>query len=106
MASKAYARGTVASSANLPRSPTMSIVRRRIRSTQTPAGSVKRMNGRNRIVVRAATSKADDSSTITATRGRASCPTCEPNWLIVSADQSLRKSPWRQSPPVGHMRTA
>jgi hypothetical protein len=45
----------------------MRIGRRRIRSTQTSAVSVKRMNGRNRIVVRAATSNAVDSSTITAT---------------------------------------
>src|SRR3990172_8929618 len=103
---RTYAAGTVVRRANRPRSPAMRMGLRRIRSTHTPAGSVNRMNGRNAIVPRAATSNGVDSSTITATSGRASCPTCEPNWLIVSADQSLRKSPWRQSPPVGHMRTA
>ncbi len=37
-----------------------------------------------------------------ATNGSASAVTCEPNWLIVSADQSLRKSGCRQRPPFGH----
>ena len=59
------------------------------------------MNGRKTTVASAATSKALASSTRIATRGRASCPTCVPNWLTVSADHSLRKSGCRQSPPVG-----
>ena len=33
--------------------------------------------------------------------GSASCETCVPNWLTVSADQSLRKSECRQSPLRG-----
>src|SRR5262245_38587576 len=93
--------GTVESSAKRPRSPAMRIGRRGSRSIQTPAGIVKRMNGRKRIVPSAATSNGDDSSVMTATRGRARVPTCEPNWLIVSADQSLRKAPCRQRPPFG-----
>ncbi len=49
----------------------------------------------------AATSKADASRRRIATSGSASWDTCVPKTLIVSADQSLRKSPWRQRPPVG-----
>ena len=50
--------GCVASSTARPRSPTMRIGLRRRRSTQTPAGSVKRMNGRNTTMPSAATSNA------------------------------------------------
>ena len=100
-ASAKYAIGTVARSAARPKSPTIRIGRRGSRSTHTPAGSVKRMNGRNSTVPSAATSKAVASRTRIATSGIASCPTCEPKTLIVSADHSFRKSGWRQRPPVG-----
>src|SRR5262249_38556367 len=83
------------------RSPAIRIGRRRRRSTQTPAGSVKRRKGRNSTVPSTATSNADASRTSTAAKGIASWETCEPNWLTVSADQSFRKSAWRQSPPFG-----
>ena len=46
----------------------------------------------------AATSKAVASRTMIATRASASCEICEPNWLIVSAAQSLRKSRCRHEP--------
>ena len=59
------------------------------------------MNGRNSTTPSAATSNADASSTRIAASGSASCVTCVPNWLIVSADQSLRKSGCRQRPPLG-----
>ena len=98
--------GIVARSAALPRSPAIRIGRRGRRSTQTPAGSVNRMNGRNSTVPSAATWKADASSTRTAASGNASWETCVPNWLTVSADHSLRKSAWRQRPPVGQIRLA
>src|SRR5512133_1819941 len=98
-----YAMGIVARSTALPRSPAIRIGRRGRRSTQTPAGSVNRMNGRNSTVPSAATWKADASSTRTAASGNASWETCVPNWLTVSADHSLRKSAWRQRPPVGHI---
>ncbi len=59
------------------------------------------MNGRNSTVPSAATSNALASRTRIATKGSASPPICDPNWLIVSADQSLRKSGCRQRPPLG-----
>src|SRR5512145_1542784 len=79
----------------------MRIGRRGWRSTQTPAGSVKRMNGRNRTVPRAATSNALASSTRIATSGNAMSSIVEPKALMVSADHSFRKSRCRQRPPVG-----
>src|SRR6188474_1255550 len=91
----------VAYRAARPKSPTMRIGRRGRRSTQTPAGRVKRMNGRKRTVPRAATSKALAWRTRIATSAKAMSSIVEPNMEIVSADQSLRKSGWRQSPPVG-----
>ena len=51
-----------------------------------------------------ATSKALASRMRIAASGSASCETCEPNWLIVCADQSLRKSGCRQRPPRGQTR--
>src|SRR6187401_1705151 len=59
------------------------------------------MNGRNSIVARRATSNADTSRMRIATSGSANAEICDPNWLTVSALQSLRKSGWRQSPPCG-----
>ena len=100
-ASATYAIGTVGVEAARPKSPTMRIGRRGRRSTQTPAGSVKRMNGRKSTVPRTATSKALASSTRIATSGKARSSICEPNRLIVSADHSFRKSPCRQRPPLG-----
>ena len=60
----------VTSSTARPKSPTIRIGLRGRRSTQTPAGSVKRMNGRNSTVVRAATSNALASRTRIATSGK------------------------------------
>ena len=59
------------------------IGRRRSRSTQTPAGSVKRRNGRNSIVPRSATWNALASSTMMAAIGSASAEIWLPNWLMV-----------------------
>ena len=59
------------------------------------------MKGANSITPRSATSKALASRTMIATSGRASWEICEPSWLIVSALQRLRKSRWRQRPPLG-----
>ena len=59
------------------------------------------MNGANSITPSSATSNALTSSVMIATSGRASPVTCEPTWLIVSADQSFRKSGCRQRPPLG-----
>src|SRR5215831_5750163 len=91
----------LARSAARPKSPATRIGRLGKRSTHTPAGSVNRMKGRNSTVPSAATWKAVASRTSTAVSGMASSETCVPNWLTVSADQSLRKSAWRQRPPVG-----
>ena len=60
------------------RRPTIRIGLRRSRSTQTPAGRLIRMNGRNSITPRRATSNALTSSVMIATSGSASCEICEP----------------------------
>src|ERR687891_1628896 len=96
--------GIVARRAARPKSPMIRIGRLRSRSTQTPAGRVNRMNGRKLSVPTTASSNALASRTTIATKPMARSSTCDPNWLIVSADQSLRKSWWRQSPPRGHTR--
>jgi hypothetical protein len=93
-----YAIGIDARLIARPRSPAIRMGRRRRRSTQTPAGSEKRRNGRNSIVPRSATSNGGACSTRIATVGIARRLTWVPNWLIVSADQSFRKSGWRKSP--------
>ena len=77
------------------------IGRRRSRSTQTPAGSVKSRNGRNSTVPSRATWNALASSTTMAAIGSASAEIWLPNWLIVWPAQSLRKSGCRHSPPRG-----
>src|SRR5687767_2564470 len=59
------------------------------------------MKGRNWTVASKATLNALTSSTMTAMIGSASPVISEPKRLIVSADHSLRKSPWRQSPVRG-----
>src|SRR5438128_6898827 len=82
----------------------MRIARRGRRSTITPAGSVKRMNGRNSTVLSAATWNALACRPRTAARGRASSETCEPSSLIDCPAQSLRKSACRQRPPRGRKR--
>ena len=69
-----------------------SIGRRRSRSTQTPAGSVKSRNGRNSTVPSKATWNALASSTTMAAIGSANAEIWLPNWLIVWPAQSLRKS--------------
>ena len=71
------------------------------RSTQTPAGSAIRRNGSISIAPSAATSNGVASSATIATSGIATIEICDPNWEIVCAPQSRRKSAWRQSPPVG-----
>src|SRR5258705_7570909 len=75
-----------------PRSPTIRIGRRRSRSTQTPAGRLRKMNGKNSIVPRRANSNGVTRRIVAATRGRARRVTCVPKTLTVSAVQSLRKS--------------
>ena len=59
-ASNAKATGIEASAIARPRSPTIRIGRRRRRSTQTPAGRLSRMNGRNSIVVSRPNSNGGD----------------------------------------------
>ena len=82
-------------------SPTMRICRRRSRSTHTPAGSAKRMNGRkpstpsNEKVIGLACRPT------AASHGIASCDTCDPTSEMDWPVQSLRKSGCDQRPPVG-----
>jgi hypothetical protein len=102
--SSPYAAGTVPRRTARPRSPAIRIGRRGSLSTHTPAGREIRRNGANSTTSNAETSNALTSRVITATSGSARPVTCDPNWLIVSADHSFRKSPCRQSPPEGQSR--
>ena len=79
----------------------MRIGRRRSRSTQTPAGRLNRMNGRNSIVVSRPNSNGVTSSVVAAISGSASWVIAVPKTLMVSAVQSLRKSGWRRRLRVG-----
>jgi hypothetical protein len=63
-----------------------------MRSTQTPAGRVKRRNGRNCTVVRLATANALAFRFVIAIHGIASCETGVPNSLIVCPAHSFMKS--------------
>ena len=65
--------------------------RRRRRSTQTPAGRLNRMNGRNSMVPSSATSNGLAFRTSGDDSGIASRLTCVPNWLIVSRRPRLRE---------------
>src|SRR5919106_2556318 len=58
-------------------------------------------NGANSTTKSADTWNGETSSVMIATSGSAKPPICEPNWLIVSALHSFRKSPWRQRPLCG-----
>ena len=55
------------------------------------------MNGRNSIVPSRATSNGEAFRSVTATSGIASRLTCVPNWLMVSAVHSRRKSGLREA---------
>src|SRR5439155_17441405 len=74
---------------------------RRRRSTQTPAGSAKRMNGRKPSTVRSENSNGVACSPTAASQEIASTEICEPTSLTDWPAQSLRKSPLLQSPPDG-----
>ncbi len=74
----AKATGIVSRASARPTSPTIRIGRRRRRSTQTPAGRLSRMNGRNSMVARSPTSNGDTFRMVAAMRGRASCVTWVP----------------------------
>src|SRR5579864_5185129 len=78
----------------------MRMRRRRIRSTQAPAGSAKRMNGRKPKTPSSEKTIGLACSAIAATIGIASCDTCEPSSLIDCPAQSLTKSALLQSAPV------
>src|SRR5579864_195908 len=82
-------------------SPTMRIWRRRSRSTQTPAGSAKRMNGRKPSTPRSENSIGLAWRPTAASHGIASCDTCEPSSLIDWPVQSLTKSGCDHRPPRG-----
>jgi hypothetical protein len=73
-------------------SPTMRIWRRWRRSTQTPAGSAKRMNGRKPSVPRSENWIGLAWRPTAASHGIASWEICEPNSLIDCPAQSLTKS--------------
>ena len=69
----------------------MRIGRRRRRSTQTPAGRLNRMNGRNSIVVSRPNSNGVTSSVVAAISGRASWVIALPKTEIVSAVHSYER---------------
>src|SRR5579864_7229058 len=82
-------------------SPTMRIWRRRRRSTQTPAGSAKRMKGRKPRTPRSENSIGLACRPTAASHGMASCDTCEPSSLMDWPAQSLTKSGCDHRPPDG-----
>ncbi len=84
------ASGTVASTAARPRSPTISTLRRRIRSTHAPAGSPTSRNGAVSKAASAPTWNGEASSATIATSGTASSAMCTPNWLTVVEANSCR----------------
>ena len=75
----------------------MSTLRRRIRSTQTPAGSPTSRNARNSHVVSSPTSNGPASSTLISSSGSAMTVTWVPAWLSASAAHSRLKSACRRS---------
>src|SRR4051794_12303307 len=79
----------------------MRMERRRRRSTQTPAGSAKRMNGRKLRTPSAANSNGVACSERAARMGMARAEICEPNSLTVWPVQSFMKSGWLQRALVG-----
>ncbi|HEX5172738.1 MAG TPA: hypothetical protein VFV91_01170 [Gaiellaceae bacterium] len=82
-------------------SPTIRICRRRSRSTQTPAGSAKRMNGRKPKTPSSENAKGLACRPTAASQGIASWDTWEPTSLIDWPVQSFRKSRCDQSAPLG-----
>ena len=73
--------------------------RRRMRSTQTPAGRPTIRNAAVDAAVSSPIWKVVACSVRTAKRGMASRLTWEPSWLTVSPPQSRRKSRCRMSTP-------
>src|SRR5712691_7463076 len=102
-APNAYAIGIDARASARPTSPMIKSGRRRSRSTHTPAGSAKKRNGSCSKIVSAATANARAWRILIAAIGSASSVIWEPNSLTDCPPQSLRKSEWRQSPPVGQL---
>src|SRR5712691_7990788 len=102
-APNAYAIGIDARASARPTSPMIKSGRRRSRSTHTPAGSAKKRNGSCSKVVSTATANACAWRILIAAIGSASSVIWEPNSLTDCPPQSLRKSGWRQSPPVGQL---
>ena len=98
-ASNANATGMDPIAIARPRSATIRIGRRRRRSTQTPAGKLNRMNGRNSIVVSRPNWNGVTLRVVAAMIGRASWVIAEPKTETVSAVQSLRKSGCRSKLP-------
>src|SRR5437879_5649255 len=84
-----------------PASPMIRIGRRRRRSTYTPAGSAKRMNGRKPSTPSSENASGEACSWVAASNGIARPEICEPNSLIDWPDQSFTKSVLFQSPPDG-----
>jgi hypothetical protein len=71
-------------------------LRRRIRSTQAPAGRPMTRNARNSNVVSSPTWNGVACRTFTASSGMASIVTMVPTWLIASPIHSRRKSAWNR----------
>jgi hypothetical protein len=94
--SSAKAIGIESSATARTTSPRMRIGLRRIRSTQTPAGRLRRMNGRNSIAPRRPNSNGVTFSVVAAISGSASSVIWVPKTLIVSAVHSFTKSRWRR----------
>src|SRR5438874_10524627 len=100
MTPNAYATGTDASTAARPKSAPIITLRRRTRSSQTPA-AIPRTFGSVTAVEIAATSNAEAWSTRIAVSGRARRVTWLPTALMPAADHTRMKSACRQSPCSG-----
>ncbi len=102
----AYAIGTDPSANTRPRSAPIMTRRRRMRSTQTPAGNPTTKKAAVDAAVNRPISNAVACSVRTASNGMASRLTCEPNSLTVSPPHNSRKSRCRSStPPLAIERT-
>src|SRR6201991_3260222 len=87
-----HASGSASSATPRTRSPAISTLRLRIRSTHAPAGRPTTRQARCSNVASRPISNSSAPRTETARSGNAIVPTWVPTWLIVSPIQSCRKS--------------
>ncbi len=89
------ATGMLSSNAARTRSARSISVRRRIRSTHTPAGSPMTRKATVSAAVSSPIWNGVAASTVAASSGITVCPANAPTWLAVSPAQRRRKSAWK-----------